>query len=363
MKKKNKDLNDLLNEAFKNQDFEKINKVISSTVSSAIDITKSGINKIVSEYKKGGKKYIPVRDERLVVQKPSLDTRATFFKVIGILGFFSHSILGFIFLILSLFQRVSFMLLLDWVLPVLVVSALLYRYGNKLSQKSIRYKRYLRELGESTVITVKDLSSAVGEDEDDVVDDLLEFIRKDYFKEARLIENDSIFILDRKTYNVYKENTFNDLKEENKNDEDVINKKEVSNEYYNSLKNIESSLSGTMKIKADTLISLVEEIFDFSNKDPENEMATYKFMDYYLPTTIKLLNSYVNFSKIEVKGDNIKSAMNDIESSMDTIILAFSKFLDNLYENSTIDIQTDLSVLKTVMSQDGLLEDDFKIRK
>lgn len=365
MEKKDNNLNDILNEAFKNKDFSEINKIISSTVSSAIDITKSGINKVIQDYKSYNNKYIPVKDPKLVIQKLPLETKSILYRLIGACSFIIHSFIGIIFLFLLLFNNIiQSALLLDWIFPALLISAFVYIHGNSVKKKSIRFKRYLRELGDSTVITIAELASAVGEDEDDVIDDLKEFIQKDYLKEARLIENESIFILDKKTYEIYKNNNFEDLNKEDLIDDEIIKEEEEkSSEYLLQLKSIESNLTGDMKIKTNKLISLVEEIFEFSKKEPENETSTYKFMQYYLPTTIKLLNSYCEFSRIEVKGENIKSAMVDIQYSMDTIILAFSKFLDNLYENSTIDIQTDLSVLKTVMSQDGLLEEDFKIRK
>lgn len=367
MGKNNKIFNDKIEDAIKNADFSEINKIISSTFSNAIDFAKDGVNKFQDYISNTDKKdYIPTKDHRLVDQKSSLETRANVYKVLGTIGFVSHGFIGLILLVFAMFKNtVPIVILLDWVLPVLVVSFFFYRHGIKLKEKSLRFKRYLRELGKSTVITVDELSSAVALDNDDVVDDLKEFIRKDYFKEARLIERDSIFILDNKTYQVYKNHTLEDeilIKEEKEKKVQEENKKE-KNKYFYQLQDIEKNLQGNMKNKVSTLVLVVDKIFEFNERNPENAQSSYKFMEYYLPTTIKLLNSYVEFSRIEIKGENIQAAMSDIEHSMDTILSAFSKFLDNLYENSTIDIQTDISVLKTVLSQDGLLKNDFEKTK
>ncbi|MBP2025993.1 5-bromo-4-chloroindolyl phosphate hydrolysis family protein [Peptoniphilus stercorisuis] len=356
--------NEKIENAFNNKDFSEINKILSSTVNSAIDFAKSSLNKF-NNYLNKDQNYIPAEDPNLVLQKPPMDNKSIIFKSIGFLGFLSHSILGFVIFILSIFGKAPFMLLLDWIIPVFAISFFFYKHGQKLSLKSIRYRRYLRELGKSTVITVSDLSSAVGEDTDSVVDDLLEFIKKDYFKEARLLENNSIFVLDNNTYKIYKEHSLEDeIEKKNKKEEENLKKENLqSNKYYYSLKNIENNLTGSMKEKVSKLIIIVDKIFEFNKNNKEIEKSNYKFIEYYLPTTIKLLESYVEFSNIEIKGDNIKSAMVDIEYSMDTILYAMAKYLDDLYEHSSFDVKTDLSVLKTILSQDGLLEDDFKIRK
>lgn len=360
-----------IEEAFKNKDFSEINKILSSTVNSAIDFTKNNLNKF-NNYLNKDKKDIPAQNPNLVIQNPPMENKATLFRTLGALGIFSHFMLGFIMFILSMFGMVPFMLLFNWIIPVLAISYFLFKHGQKLQLKSIRYRRYLRELGKSTVITVYDLSTAVGEDKNTVIDDLLEFIHKGYFKEARLLEKNSIFVLDNNTYNIYKEHSLEDEMEEdfdekydevNQDNEDIKEKISKSTKYYTDLKNIESKLKGSMKEKVGKLITIVSKILKFNEDNIEVEKSNYKFIEYYLPTTIKLLENYVEFSEIDIKGENVKSAMLDIEYSMDTILYAMAKYLDNLYENSTFDVKTDLSVLKTILSQDGLLEDDFEIKK
>ena len=112
-----------------------------------------------------------------------------------------------------------------------------------------------------------------------------------------------------------------------------------------------------MKYKIGVLNGTVQKILEFIKKYPESKETCYRFMSYYLPTTVKLLNSYNEYEDIEVKGENINSAIYDIQMSMDTINSAFEKFLDNLYESSTFDTKAELKVMKTVMSRDGLIND------
>lgn len=76
--------------------------------------------------------------------------------------------------------------------------------------------------------------------------------------------------------------------------------------------------------------------------------------------TLKLLNAYKELNEQPVQGDNIRNAKNEIEKTLDTINNAFEKLLDDLFEEIALDISTDISVLETLFTQEGLKKDDFK---
>jgi 5-bromo-4-chloroindolyl phosphate hydrolysis protein len=81
-------------------------------------------------------------------------------------------------------------------------------------------------------------------------------------------------------------------------------------------------------------------------------------MNYYLPTTVKLLNSYETLSRQSVKGENIRSAMFDIEGMMETIATAFEKQLDFLFGTQVLDLQADMTVMESILEQEGLKDSD-----
>ena len=81
-------------------------------------------------------------------------------------------------------------------------------------------------------------------------------------------------------------------------------------------------------------------------------------MNYYLPTTLKLLTSYEELDRQAVKGENISSTMFDIEGMMETIATAFEKQLDTLFGTEAMDIQADIEVFETILTQEGLKEDE-----
>ena len=97
-------------------------------------------------------------------------------------------------------------------------------------------------------------------------------------------------------------------------------------------------------------------IFDEVKRDPAKLPQIRKFMDYYLPTTLKLLNSYDRMSGAGISGENIDATLAKVEGMMRTIVAAFEKQLDSLYGAEALDISTDITVLETMMAREGLTQ-------
>jgi hypothetical protein len=79
-----------------------------------------------------------------------------------------------------------------------------------------------------------------------------------------------------------------------------------------------------------------------------------KFMNYYLPTTLKLLNSYDRMGATGVEGANIDGTMGKIESIMTTIVVSFHKQLDALFGDEALDISTDITVMENLLAREGI---------
>ena len=108
------------------------------------------------------------------------------------------------------------------------------------------------------------------------------------------------------------------------------------------------------------LQQLSEKIFAQVEQNPEKLPQIRKFMNYYLPTTLKILNAYDRMGEQGVSGENITSTMHKVESMMDTIIKAFEKQLDNLFGAEAMDISTDMVVLENMMAREGPTEDPLR---
>ena len=116
------------------------------------------------------------------------------------------------------------------------------------------------------------------------------------------------------------------------------------------------------KISADIqrLKEVCSKIFDQVKADPAKLPQIRKFMDYYLPTTLKLLNSYDRMGAQGISGENIDATMEKVAGMMDTIVKAFEKQLDSLFGAEALDISTDITVLETMMAREGLTEQELK---
>ena len=89
-----------------------------------------------------------------------------------------------------------------------------------------------------------------------------------------------------------------------------------------------------------------------------------KLMDYYLPMTVKLLNAYADMDAQPVRGETIDGSKREIEATLDTLNLAFEKLLDDLFRDTAMDVSSDISVLNTLLAQEGLTEDELtKMKK
>ena len=101
-------------------------------------------------------------------------------------------------------------------------------------------------------------------------------------------------------------------------------------------------------------------IFEEVKAHPEKLPQIRRFLDYYLPSTLKLLNAYDRMSGTGVSGENIDTTLAKVEGMMRTITAAFEKQLDSLYGAEALDISTDITVLENMMAREGLTEDPLK---
>jgi len=104
------------------------------------------------------------------------------------------------------------------------------------------------------------------------------------------------------------------------------------------------------------LEDICRRIFTQVRRDPSCAGDCRRLMQYYLPTTEKLIRAYAELSRQPDAGENIVGTRNEILRSMDVINGAFEKLLDQMFQEKAWDIASDINVMKTMMAQDGLTE-------
>ncbi len=127
------------------------------------------------------------------------------------------------------------------------------------------------------------------------------------------------------------------------------------NDYIRKLRRLNDEIEGeVISDKLSQLEKLLQEIFDRVKEHPEQMPQMQKFMNYYLPTTIKLVEAYGEFDDVSVPGEDIALAKLEIEKTLDTINQAFAELLNKLFRSSVYDVTTDAQVLQTMLAKEGL---------
>ncbi len=136
-------------------------------------------------------------------------------------------------------------------------------------------------------------------------------------------------------------------------------------EYVRRLRELNDQIEGeVISARLFRLEHLLKDIFDNIREHPEQIPRIHKLMEYYLPTTLKLVDAYADFDQISAPGDEIIKAKSEIENTLDTINQAFTELLNNLFQDAVFDATTDAQVLKTMLAREGLTRDmDFAAQK
>ena len=113
-----------------------------------------------------------------------------------------------------------------------------------------------------------------------------------------------------------------------------------------------------VKQKIASLLSLSDRIAQDAIQDEADIPQIQKFQNYFLPSTIGLLNAYDRMSAQGVNGENISGSRQRIADMLQTEVEAFQKQLDALYRNDAMDVDADIKVMQQLLEREGLGKDD-----
>jgi len=246
--------------------------------------------------------------------------------------------------------------------------------GVNIRKRLKRFREYLHVMNGCEFYEIKDLAAQTRNTDKYVKNDLEKMIDLRMFSEGHIDDAGQCFIGNNAMYGKYleaKDNFERRRKEdaeqsermsrENEQDRKLRMVLEKGRESVKSIRNANTALPGEeISRKLDELESLVKQIFARVEEKPSLLPDIKKFMDYYLPTTVKLVEVYTDFEKRPVQSSEIAAAKKEIEQTLDTIEAAFMKLLGELYEDTVMDVSTDISVLKTMFAKDGLADSDFR---
>ena len=124
----------------------------------------------------------------------------------------------------------------------------------------------------------------------------------------------------------------------------------------------QSTKDPDIRMKINEIMRITDKITQDAIADPSDIPQIKKFMNYYLPTTLKLLNAYDRMSAQGIQGENLDRSMKSITEMLDDAIAAYKKMLDSLFENQALDIETDIEVMNQMLAREGLTGNkDFQV--
>lgn len=380
-----RDVKDIVQHAINSGDFSALNRDLGATLDSALGNVAQSMKRAGNAYS-NKYSYRPFGGYRSLSQKERMkEAREEFalfvntngakalgllFTTLGIALTIMFGVTAGILGILSLFigsiaAKIGTVMMIF--LPAMGLSAIMGICGNHLRKKIKRFRSYVKTLNGKPYANVKDLAKSVRKSEKFVRKDLKKMIDKRMFLEGHLDKKGVCFMATDDAYEQYLETERN--MEERKAEEARRPKKQLSedvqkvieegNRYIEEIRRSNDAIPGVeISNKMYHLENVIRRIFQRVEKHPELINDLHKFMDYYLPTTMKLLNAYEELDKQDMQGENIKTAKLEIENTLDTINIAFENLLDSFYKETAWDVSSDISVLKTMFAQEGLTEEN-----
>ena len=234
-------------------------------------------------------------------------------------------------------------------------------------------KKFRELCSDNMYASIETLALASGISRSKTVKIAKKILKKGFFPEGFMDEEETTFMVSKKIYEQYlrtqehrkvleeeeqKVKDSTNLSTAEKTELDVMISKGL--QYTERLHQLNDEIPGeVISIKLSRLEELLGEIFARVKEHPDQMKNCSKLMEYYLPTMIKLVEAYAEYDKVSQPGEDILTAKTEIEKTLDIINQAFVELLNKLFQNSVWDVKAEANVLKTMLRQEGLADDRF----
>lgn len=375
-------VDDVLN----SKEVKDLQKNIKNTVNSSVEAVRDSVTGAADSINRNVKwdkitpPPAPVKKQLPTVRTPGENALAA---VMTILGGFGAGVFGFVAVVLFIagvgsatWEAVlaSLVLCIPW-----TVCAVISGRGRRIHKRVRRFKAYCRALGKKEFCSIRELADRVKKKETFVVKDLKKMMSDRWFPEGHLDSGNTCFMITDEAYEQYCRAENSRLEREKQEAEAEQEEKVLARDpetqeirkavaegkkYIREIRRINDDIPGEeISRKLDRLELVTAKIFDQVEKHPDKLDDIQRFMEYYLPTTMKLLNKYREFDTQPVQGENIRRGKQEIEGTLDNINASFERLFDQLFQEEMLDVSTDIAVLSTMLAQAGLSGSDFEKRE
>ena len=389
--------------ALSSGDFSKLNALVEDTVKTSVNGVADQARKVAGDAVNRAFSEQPLRQSRRPAVQPVKSARTnvvreaakpvklpTLFKKVGnassilliVFGGIGLGIFGLTLLVLTivgLATSSSAVLMVDLFMLLLTIgSSIMLGSGCKLKSRVKRSERYFQLAQRTGYCNINELADSVGKDEKFVVKELRSLLDYGAYPQGHLDKDQKCFMITEAAFQEYEkleaqrrqmglEQADRERREKLRaeaeaklSEEEKALRQTLSEgrEYIEQIRQANDKIPGEVfSQKLTRMEQLLNEIFMNLEKKPEQTSKMHRLMNYYLPTTLKLVTAYEEFDKMSIQGENVTDAKREIENTIDTINDAFGELLNKLFADAAIDVTTDAQVLKTMLAREGLTKE------
>lgn len=254
--------------------------------------------------------------------------------------------------------------------------------GSVVRRRLKRYKRYVSLLNGRSSCMIRELSAYSGFSERFIIRDFRKMIELGMFPQAHIDDEKTLLMLNNESYDNYlaqqAEYKARKMEEKQKSagqkkangagssthakmNPEIKNAVEEGKKYIRLIHDAGMAIPDSeVSAKIARLEDTISKIIGYIEAHPEKLSEVRRLMAYYLPTTVNLLEAYKEFDRQPIQGENIQTAKKEINDALGNINLAFENLFDSFFENAAWNVSADISVLNTILKQEGLTDKDFK---
>ena len=236
----------------------------------------------------------------------------------------------------------------------LIGVTLLFMAGSR-KRKLKKFQKYLSMVGKRDRISITSLAEAMGVSEKQAEKDLEEMLERDFWEEGYVDAARRMLVLG---------SPLEDTPPEPEIDQEAVSEDDTATSTLRHIRQVNDAIADAdMSEKIYHIEELTGKIFRLLEERPEKSGELRSFMNYYLPQTLKILESYSKLEAQGIEGENISEAKEKIEGMMDKLVDGYETQLDKLFADDVLDISADLKVMEQMLEKDGLALDELKPEK
>lgn len=348
--------------------------LVSDSLKTGIGSVSESLNKSLNSASKNVKESIDNTAQNMGIVKERRNFPVKKMRAGSVSGFFSVFFGGwgiFIFGIIAVYSLLENIYDAVGIVCTLIFAAFIWLFisGKRALSRGKRFKRYLAAMNEKGYFTAGEFAEENAFDEEILIKDMKIFIKKGVFPEGYLDEKKGVFCASDELKREYirslaaaaeRRNIIENETDAERNNREMT---EIKRDYIREMSICrEQTEDSEMKSKITENISIAGDIFNRLSEKPELADKGRRFIQYYIPLTKSIVLAYEKFEE-QPENENTAKSMTEIKKTMDTVNKSFKNLFAELYDDEVIDVNSNISVLKTMLANDGFTSDDISDKK